>query len=141
MLSTRVATINSQAQFRVDKDTWPPGQLHNFTPLLLVHHEGQQRIDQAVEVAKLVHKGDVTSLVTEQLVHTKLENHATHVGKVTKEVMEILAPLEENDNPQFILIEGAPGIGKSVLLREIAYRWGKQQLLQNIYIAIISLST
>ena len=92
VLSNRVATTNVQARFRVDKDTWPPGQPHSFTPLLLVHHEGQQRMDQAVEVAKLVHKGDVTSLATEQLVHTKLDDHASHVSKVTKEVTKILTP-------------------------------------------------
>jgi len=56
MLSNRVATFNAQVRLRVDKETWPPGQSHNFTPLLLVHHEGQQRMDQAVEVAKLAHK-------------------------------------------------------------------------------------
>ena len=99
MLSNRVATTNAQARFRVDKDTWPPGQPHIFTPLLLVHHEGQQMMDQAVEVAKLVHKGDVTSLATEQLVHTKLDNHAPHVSKVTKEMKKILAPLEECKEP------------------------------------------
>ena len=44
-----------------------------------------------------------------------------NTSKVTKEVMEILAPLETNNEPQFILIEGAPGIGKSLLLKEIAY--------------------
>ena len=145
MLSNRVATTNAQAQFKVDKNTWPPGQPHNFIPLLLVHHERQQRMDQAVEVAKLVHKGDVTSLATEQLVHTKLDDHTPHVSKVTKEVMEILVPLEECEvvpleeceDSRFIMIEGAPGIGKSVLLREIAYRWGKQQLLQKFTLLLL----
>jgi len=136
MLSNRVATFNAQSQFRVDKNTWPPGQLHNFTPLLLVHHEGQQSMDQAVKVAKLLHKGDISSLATEQLVHT---DHATCVSNVTEEVMEILAPLEECDEPQFIMIEGAPGIGKSVLLREIAFRWGKKQLLQTFTLLLVCL--
>ena len=44
-------------------------------------------------------------------------------SKVTKEVAEILAPLETSDDPQFVLIEGAPGMGKSLLIREIAHRW------------------
>ena len=35
------------------------------------------------------------------------------------------------------MIEGAPGIGKSVLLREIAYRWGKQQLLQTFTLLLL----
>ena len=89
MLSNRIATINAQAQFRVDDDTWPPDQLYNFTPLLLVHHKGQQRMDQAIEIAKMVHKGDVT------LVATKQMDTAPPVSKMTKEVSEILAPLEK----------------------------------------------
>ena len=45
------------------------------------------------------------SLATEQLVHTKLDDHATCVSKVTKEMMEILAALETQDKQQFIMIE------------------------------------
>ena len=51
-------------------------------------------------------------------------------SKVTKEIVEIVAPLETSNDPQFILIEGAPGMGKTLLLKEIAYRWGNQQILQ-----------
>ena len=137
MLSKRVAMFNAQARFMVDDDTWPPDQPHNFTPLLLVHHKGQQRMDQAVEIAKMVYKSDVTSLATKQLVHTKLDDHAPLVSKVTKEVAEILSPLEKSEEPQFVMIEGAPGIGKSVLLHEIAYRWGKQQLLQTFRLLLL----
>jgi len=137
MLSNRVAIFNAQAKLRIDKDTWPPGQFHNFTPLLLVHHEGEQRMDQAIEVAKLVHKGDITALATEQLVLTKLDDHDKCVSKVTKEVTDILAPLEKHEEPQFIMIEGAPGIGKSVLLREIACQWGEQQMLQTFMLLLL----
>lgn len=45
MLSNRVAIFNAQAKLRIDKDTWPPGQLHKFTPFILVHDEGQQMKD------------------------------------------------------------------------------------------------
>jgi len=58
-------------------------------------------MDQAAEVAKLVHKGDITSLLTEQLVHTKLVNHAPLFSKVTKKVTNILLPLEEHKEPHF----------------------------------------
>ena len=58
-------------------------------------------------------------------------------SKVTKEVTEILAPLETSDDPQFILIEGAPGIGKSLLLKHIAYRWSIQQILQKFKLVLL----
>jgi len=48
--------------------------------------------------------------------------------KTTYELIDILTPLKENCDPQFILVEGLPGIGKSELLQEILYRWSKKQL-------------
>ena len=52
-------------------------------------------------------------------------------GKVTKSISEWLAVLEtaESDQPNTILIEGAPGMGKSILLKHIAYLWATKELL------------
>lgn len=57
-------------------------------------------------MAKLMHAGKVRSV--DQSDNTKM----------TKKLEEILAPMKNNDEPCFILIEGAPGIEKSVLLKE-----------------------
>ena len=56
---------------------------------------------------------------------------------VTKEFSEVLSLLEKSKDPQFILIEGAPGMGKSMLLKEIAYRWGKKELLQTFKLVFL----
>ena len=71
-----------------------------------------------------------------------LDNHkkaqrALDNSAVTKEIKIILAPLKNSEGSCFVLIEGAPGIGKSVLLKEIAYRWGKKQLLQNFKLVLL----
>ena len=44
--------------------------------------------------------------------------------------------LEKIKNSEFVMIEGVPGIGKSVLLHEIAYGWGKQKLLQTFTVRL-----
>ena len=140
MLSIRVAIFNVQTGHMVDEDTWPPDKLYEFTPLLLIHHEGQRNTDQTVEVAKLIQKGDITSLATKDNTHThnsELHGHTSHEQKVTKEMMDILAPLDTKDEPQFIMIDGAPGIGKSVLLREIAFMWGKQHILKGFKLVLL----
>lgn len=98
-----------QAQYVVDEDTWPPSEQHCFTPIQLGHHEGREKVMES----------------------------ATHAIKITKEITDILTPLEQSDTPQFILVEGAPGIGKSVLLREIAYRWANQQSLQTFMLVLL----
>ena len=56
---------------------------------------------------------------------------------ITKEIREILAPLQVGSDPQFVLIEGAPGIGTSLLLQEIAYRWGKRDLLPEFKLVLL----
>ena len=101
--------LNVQTRFRVDEDTWPPDKPKLFAPHLLVHHKRQHK--QAVEI---VGKGDIQNTM-----------------------MDFLAPLENNDEPQFIMIDGVPGIGKSVLLREIAFMWGKQQILKGFKLVLL----
>ena len=63
-----------------------------------------------------------------------------HNSTITKEVAEILLTMEANKVPHFILIEGAPGMGKTLLLKEIAYSWGKKQILQKFkFVIFVSL--
>ena len=88
------------------------------------------------------HTDKITSLVVNQSVpkyHPKLEPLQEILGSstVTKELKEILAPLEQHRSQQFVLIEGPPGIGKSILLKEIAYRWGSKQLLKSFKLVLL----
>ena len=60
-----------------------------------------------------------------------------HKSTITKEIAEFLLQMETNKDPHFILIEGAPGMGKTLLLKEIAYGWGKGQILQKFKFIIL----
>ena len=98
-------------------------------------------------MAEFVERGHIDKVVSVTKTDTfpkrpKLDSHqrlqeVLDTSKVTKEVAEILAPLETSDDPQFILIEGAPGIGKSLLLKHIAYRWGIQEILQKFKLVLL----
>ena len=103
---------------------------------------------QATVTTKLIQTSvidKITSLASNQSVptnHPKLDSHeplqeVLDSSTVTKELTEILAPLEQSKQPQFILIEGGPGIGKSILLKEIAYRWGNKQLLKMFKLVLL----
>ena len=127
----------------VDHDTWPPKQPTSFTPLLLIHHQGDHTPEQVTAMAKLMHAGDidkVASVTGNQCakfdVHDKFHK-VLDTSKATKEIGEILAPLEEGKQSCFILIEGAPGIGKSVLLKEITYKWANKELLQKFELVLL----
>jgi len=53
-------------------------------------------------------------------------------NNVTKAIVEIFKPLDDNEgmsSPRVILIDGAPGIGKTYLCKEIAYQWSQGKIL------------
>ena len=147
MLSTRVREVNIQTRLIVDEDAWPPQQPKTFTPLLLIQHRGHRNLKQSTAIAEYVERGHIDKVAsvtsTDTLPkHPKLHSHqilqeVLDTSKVTKEVAEILAPLQTSSDPQFILIEGAPGIGKSLLLKEMAFRWGKQEILQKFKLVLL----
>ena len=143
-----VSQCNVRERFNTDEETWPPDQPKNFTPLVLIHHQGQHSMKQAATMAQVIQTSDIdeiTSLANNQSVpkhHPKIKSHeplqeVLDSSTVTKELTEILAPLEQSKDPQFILIEGAPGIGKSILLKEIAYRWGNKELLKRFKVVLL----
>ncbi|XP_065913287.1 protein NLRC5-like isoform X2 [Dysidea avara] len=141
LLSDRVSRQNEQARFTRDENAWPPYQCKQFTPLLLIHHEDQHILKHSSpqQLAKFVQIGETDEL-TSLDKHHKLEIHevlSSDTSRTTKELLDILATLEDNDNTGFVLIEGLPGIGKSLLLQEIAYQWSKKQLLQTFRLLLL----
>ena len=144
-----VSECNVRERFDTEEEPWPPDQPKDFIPLVLIHHHGKYTTKETTEIAQLIQTSDideVTSLASNQSVrrdYPKLDSHETlhrvplDRSTVTEELTEILAPLEQSKSPQFVLIEGAPGIGKSVLLKEIAYRWGKRLLLKMFKLVLL----
>ena len=130
-----------------EEDAWLPEQPTRFTPLLLIHHQGYHTPPQTTAMAELMCTGDIgkVSLVTGDesgIKQGNLDDHkkiqkALETSRTTKEIKEILAPLEKGKESSFILIEGVPGIGKTVLLKEIAYRWANKQLLQKFELVLL----
>ena len=58
-------------------------------------------------------------------------------SKTSKDIKEIFAPSEDGQEPHSILIEGAPGIGKTILSKEISMRWANGQLLVNTFLVFL----
>ena len=140
---TILSKSNIQTQLRVDEEAWPPEPPKTFTPLVLIQHQGHHNLKQSTAMAEFVERGHIDKVVSlASIDRCKLDRlkpiqEVLETSKVTKEVAEILAILETNKDPQFILIEGAPGIGKSLLLKEIAYRWSIKQILQKFKLVLL----
>ena len=97
---------------------WPPDQPSSIVNLALIHYQNRRTQQELIEVSKRCKQG------------------ASHVDKltasnsVTKDIQKIFIPELNHESPKRILIEGAPGIGKSVLAKEIAYQWANGKILE-----------
>ena len=125
--------INSRYSPTVDE--WPPYQPRHYTTLALIHHK-DRRIDATVisvtqelsVTGKFQHKVEDLPSPGDSVSRTP-----KIYSNTTKNISEIFVSVTASDgltiNPCIILIEGAPGIGKTVLAKEIAFQWANNNLL------------
>ena len=75
--------------------------------------------------------------VTTSSIHGNIDDilDATSKSKITME--EVALPNEDGSLPTFILILGAPGVGKSIFAWKLAQQWAKGVLLQDYSIVIL----
>lgn len=71
---------------------------------------------------------------------TAVVDELTEVAKVTRDIADIFIAGPHGyfvKFPQTVLIEGAPRIGKTFLLKEIAYRWANANILTEAKIVLL----
>ena len=127
--------INSRYSPTVDE--WPPYQPRHYTTLALIHHKDKCTdatvisVTQELAVAgKFQHKVEGFSSSADSA-----SQKPNIYSNATKNISDIFISVTASDgltiNPCIILIEGAPGIGKTVLAKEIAFQWANNKLLSD----------
>ena len=118
MLSSHLKTYYKSQRFITDDSQWPPDQPQHFTPLVMVHQENRRSKEDSTD----------SSVIT-----GSIDQYISSISrKSTKSLHEVLSQLEQPSHcgrPHLTLIEGSPGIGKSILLKHIAFLWAKNELL------------
>ena len=109
-------------RFTSEEDDWPPEQPKHFTPVVVIHKDGQQSKKKREAMTAAINKGGIEECL---LMGT---------SKTTKDLKEVFSLLEQpldSQHQRSILVEGSPGVGKSVLLKHVAYLWAEGELLTN----------
>ena len=113
------------SKHNVSADEWPPFQPKHYTTLALIHVEKHTSTEVISVTKELASKGKI-----ENKGETVLKCHDDNICYQSKSISDIFS---ENlpTGRYLILIEGAPGIGKTVLSKEIAFQWASNNLLSN----------
>ena len=115
---------------------WPPNQSKVVVNIALMRSKTGNVKESIIRMSKIHRNAIENNLDSSDCDGPSAKRLCLDGHKVTKEIIDIFAADQSENNycepPRHILIEGAPGIGKTVLAKEIAYNWAIGELLQNI---------
>ena len=127
--------INSRYSPTVDE--WPPYQPRHYTTLALIHHKDKCTDAAVISVTQELAVAGKIQPKVEGLTSSgdTISQTPNIYSNTTKNISDIFVSVTASDrltiNPCIILIEGAPGIGKTVLAKEIAFQWANNKLLSD----------
>ena len=141
--------IYETTRFNIQKELWELIYPKHFVNTLLIHHQGFNRKNEILYMAIIMRHGLASSLLKDSCIDNpsalldkweyilRTLNESEESLKPTKTIVisDIFKPFKNNADtkiiPRFILLEGAPGMGKTTLCKEIAYQWSKKNLLKD----------
>jgi len=108
----------------------------------MIHHKSRRTEKEVIEITKATRSGDIDCIMspTSQENATVLSDESQEFLKKTKaskDLADLFSPSEDNQETCSILIEGAPGIGKTVLSKEISTRWANGLLLLEMVLVFL----
>lgn len=133
-VADHVKVIYEETRYKASQDDWPPEQPQHFTSVTIIYHRRSRNKREILAVAGVKKSGIILDNTSQPCNQEPSQEYMAQ-SRLTKSISEIFEPLEDTDMrpPRSILIEGAPGIGKTILSKEIAYQWaiGDKKILQD----------
>jgi len=99
----------------------------------MIHHKNGRTEKEVIEITKATRSGDIDRVMSptsqENANLSEESQEFLRQTKASKCLEDLFSPSDDNQETRSILIEGAPGIGKTVLSKEVSLRWAKGLLL------------
>ena len=113
------------------EEKWPPNSFDVVVSVAMISYNNRPSERQYIKIAK---KGSyAVDKTVEKYYQAPSAKRVRHNKiKVIKDISKIFDIDAEGKKPRCILIEGAPGIGKTILAQHIALSWAKYELLTEI---------
>ena len=147
IMGEHLRAVHKRNKFISEEAVWPPNQAKLVVSVALIHYKGKRTQQELFQMATVYKEGApaIDKLVSSDYLGPSAKKLQLDYSRVTKNIADIFAAdpadLTETDSstkaPKRILIEGAPGIGKTVLAKEIAYQWATNEILTEIKIVFL----
>ena len=133
--SDQMRKFYKNERYKSTKGDWPLYQPDHFTSVALIHHKEKYMTNREVfAVASRTFKGnvkvDTNNDRDEYFMKCQSTKDITEIFKFNSP-QKLATSNSCSMTPNIILIEGAPGIGKTILSREISFQWANKKLLAN----------
>ena len=103
-------------------DDWPPYHPKHYTLLTIVHHERKCTEFEVIDTVKIAN--------AKNTICRSFQSFSNIHDKAAKNICDLFVHFEEPEShPYVFLIEGAPGIGKTTLSKQIALQWAEDSVL------------
>ena len=124
---------------------WPPNQPKYYVNLAVIHYHGSRTQEEVIFSASHYKHLDIGNHNEREFLNDSgCQSRFSNKFRITRELIDLFTmdqcvdKAKSTDHfPRSILIEGAPGVGKTILLKEIAYQWAKNILLANARIVFL----
>ena len=136
-LTPHLCDVYKRTRFVPKQHLWPPDQPKLFKNLTFLRHDSQfkqQHLSHIAAKYRRTFNSSSTKSLNFDINNTPMfkELEQVHLSicksNATKNIGDLFSD-EENLKPRSILVEGAPGVGKTELIKEITYLWAKSELL------------
>ena len=106
----------------INYDKWPPVKSRKFINLVLIGKESEDK-QEAERLKKATIHGNIDDILADSKAPINLAGVACNV--------------EDGSLPKCIVVEGAPGVGKSTFAWELCGKWGKGEMLQQYKLVVL----
>ena len=113
---------------------WPPYQPKAVVNVVVMSYKGKRTHRETIEIVKR-HK--VGTPGVDKLVSPTTAFNPPIITQKIDDIFSADPTCRTSELPSRILIEGAPGIGKTVLVKEAAYKWAIGKLLKDKRLLIV----
>ena len=148
LIDSHLRELYKRTRFTAKGAEWPPQQAKIFVSVALVHYKGKRTQQEYFEIAKIQKEGAtaIDNFTSSTYTGSSAKKPRLDYSRVTTKITDVFAAdptdltetcTSSTKTPKRILIEGAPGIGKTVLSKEIAYCWATNEMLAEIKIVFL----